>query len=86
MDCPFCGKPMEKGSILNNSMGVGIIWIPEGKKRPWGRTDAKVLAINGLVLSEPFYRAEPFYKVAEVINLTCYVCRDCGKGIFNFDN
>ena len=78
MICPYCGKPMEKGFLGPGRQISGIPWLPDGARlplNPFVATSA-VRRCGGLLLADRF-------SSRNTLALTTWLCRDCGKGIFD---
>lgn len=71
MTCPFCKKPMEKGSIIGVRWDT-FPWIPEEGNRHWFNTEKNLQKEGGINLCHPKFDGV----------LECYICRKCRKGIF----
>ncbi len=70
MKCPYCGKPMEYGSILGGRQKMS--WTPDGEHQPWiGCGKSK----NGVHLGTYNYWTGGRVDA-------CY-CRDCNKVIID---
>lgn len=78
MICPSCNKEMEKGCILSGRRDIGLLWFPEGTKRPFFLDTDKLRKLRGLQLNWPRFG---FGKCS----VEAWVCRECGKGTFSFD-
>ena len=78
MTCPYCGKPMKKGFLASGKQISGIPWLPEGAKLPLNPyvSTASVYNQNGLLLADIFV-------ARETLALTSWLCRECGKGVFD---
>lgn len=78
MICPYCGKPMEKGFLASNNQISGIPWLPEGGKLPLNPyvSTSSIYNQKGIVLADIFV-------TRETLALTSWLCRDCGKGVFD---
>ena len=74
MNCPYCGKPIEKGTI-SGRRDFGHVWFPEDVRYPLMLSKSVVEKKKGILLNEP-----------TVIRpgLTAYICRECKKGVFEF--
>ena len=74
MNCPSCGKEMERGKIIT-SYSRGLFFLP-----PDGDIDAIILTKkyitrqNGIVLDGPYYTDLP-----NESSFSSCVCRDCRK-------
>ena len=74
MNCPSCGKEMERGQIIT-SYSRGLFFLP-----PDGDIDAIILTKkyitrqNGIVLDGPYNTAFP-----NESSFSACVCRDCRK-------
>ncbi len=74
MNCPNCGKEMERGKIIT-SYSRGLFFLP-----PDGDIDAIILTKkyitrqNGIVLDGPYNTAFP-----NESSFSACVCRDCRK-------
>ena len=82
-NCPYCGKPMEKGFMITNPR-YPIFWFPEtAKKVPWmAAYCADVEEQNGVILSpggQILKREHPWKRYITAKEM--YVCRACGKGV-----
>ena len=73
MNCPYCGKPMEAGSIPGDRQN-GMFWLPENEKITLPITSWTVGETGGIPLADPKFFGFPELKV--------YICRECKKGIF----
>ena len=74
MNCPNCGKEMERGKVIT-SYSRGLFFLP-----PDGDIDAIILTKkyitrqNGIVLDGPYNTAFP-----NESSFSACVCRDCRK-------
>lgn len=77
MNCPYCGKPMEAGFLASNRVS-GIPWLPEGTEMPWFSLQGEfsIYKRGGFLLADQA-------SARNGLTLTAWLCRDCGKGIFN---
>ena len=73
MNCPYCGKPMEKGRILRRRDFMHV-WFPEGVKLPLLLAESIVERKKGMILNE--LKGSP-------PGLEAYLCKDCKKGVFD---
>lgn len=78
MNCPICGKTMEKGGIVTG--GVTAMWHPlsEFEKKKWRRivyTDGKPIGKSSVLLNQ-----------TRIPN--AYFCQSCNKiiGIFEIED
>lgn len=77
MNCPFCGKEMEKGYILTNAFSY--IWLPESASPNHFPLDTdKVKSLNGIVVKK-------FTFGFKNRKIDTDICRGCKKGIFSYD-
>lgn len=77
MECPFCGKAMEKGNIYARK-DLGIPWIPETAKHPIIWTEKRIADRKGIQLCEPALLPVMGPKQ------TVFICRSCRKGIIDY--
>lgn len=77
MNCPFCGKEMEKGRIPTNAYEV--MWLPESVSKPQFFIDNdKLKRLNGIVIKK-------FTFGMKNRKIDADICRNCKKGIFSYD-
>ena len=76
MNCPYCDKPMEAGNIPGRR-DTGVYWVPEGEAISVVFSNWVLEEKGGIQLCEP--------KLLGVPELKTYICRDCKKGVFEFE-
>lgn len=74
MNCPNCGKEMERGKIIT-SYSRGLFFLPpDGDIDAFILTKKYVIKQNGIVLDGPYNTAFP-----NESSFSACVCRDCRK-------
>lgn len=84
MNCPYCGKEMTLGKIPSGHLDTPLLWFPKdaGRMRIRFNWSVKQAAEHGaLVLCWPHFNGRRY----EGYTAPAYVCRDCKKGVFEFD-
>ena len=71
MNCPYCGKEMERGIIPQERNGC-FYWLPYSNFDFFFATRKNIKKAGGIIIKEPLTDG---YMFADV-------CRSCGKGIF----
>lgn len=79
MNCPYCGKEMEKGTLRSNG---GNYFLPDGQKAFWLRFPTKrYIDKVGAVALPPDPWSTDFWETDWPI---AYCCRDCKKIIIEY--
>ena len=78
MNCPVCGKEMERG-ILYTELGRGLFFLPPGEKVGFWDTKRGVEQRVGIVLNGPYHTG--FRNPCSVHG---YVCRTCKKIVMEY--
>jgi len=75
MNCPICGKEMEKGGLIGS--GVSLMWFPQSQ---FGKKGLRRLLYTG---GKPIGRSNALLSQTRVSD--AYYCDVCGKvtGIFD---
>ena len=77
MNCPVCGKEMEKGYIPTG-LDPGLFWLPEDAKRPFFIDNDILAKRNGVALAVPrLHRKEA--------KVDAFLCRSCSKCLLSYD-
>jgi len=76
MECPYCGKPMEDGRIPGDRQN-GMFWLPENEEISVAFANWVMDEKGGIPLADPKFFGFPYLKA--------YICRECKKGVFEFD-
>lgn len=81
MNCPFCSSSIEKWHLDNGRRELGLMWFPETRKRPhfFFCTEGSVKKQRGALLNHAGIGA------SEMQIVSSWVCRNCRKGIFAWD-
>ena len=72
MNCPFCGKEMERG-ILSGDGRSRLVWKPEGQKLSWTERLAGKRRVTAAT-----------YQLG-TLKLDAFFCDSCRKMIFDTD-
>ena len=76
MNCPVCGKEMERG-ILYTDSSRGLYFLPPGGKVGFWETKRSVEQRGGIVLDGPHH-------MNDRATVHGYVCRDCKKIVLEY--
>lgn len=78
MNCPSCGKEMERG-ILYTELGRGLFFLPPDGKVGFGDTKRSVEQRGGIVLDGPHH-----IRGSDRATVHGYVCRACKKILIEY--
>ena len=83
VNCPYCGKPMEKGFVMTHPL-YAMFWLPETADTVPRIAVAcsDVEEQNGVMLApggQILKREHPWKRYITAKEM--YVCRACGKGV-----
>jgi len=74
MECPFCMKEMEKGTLQSRG---GVFFLPDGESLPKLYTDKEMSKHNAIYLP-------PYMLSAKAKHPTAYICKSCSKIVIDY--
>lgn len=78
MNCPSCGKELERGSLYTE-LGRGLFFLPPGGKVGFWDTKRSVEQYGGIVLDGPHH-----IRGSDRATVHGYVCRACKKILLEY--
>lgn len=78
MNCPSCGKEMERGSLYTE-LGRGLFFLPPSRKVGFWDTKRSVEQHGGIVLDGPHH-----IRGSDRATVHGYVCRACKKILLEY--
>ena len=82
MNCPYCGKPMEDGTLYHLRNDTAMVWLPLGVKMPLIYSETKIQDNGGLLLGR-----DTKWTLSKIggVHVPLSVCRTCKKGILTIE-
>lgn len=74
--CPYCGKIMMQGAIVEGS--IGMIWLPKDEKSSFYSTRKGIESKGGIVLDTTYLMRN------NNTWIRAYACKDCRKVIIDY--